>query len=120
MDFCIISEYKVETFQRLKHQNIIRLYGYSNDNPEEPCLIYQYMKYGSLDEYQKNAENYLSSHQRLKILLGVANAIDYIHSQTRIDRKGNEKAMICPCFPLIYPRYLRAPCSGIRERGICN
>ena len=49
------------------------------------CLIYPFMKNGTLDEYLKKKENPLTSRQRLNILLGVANAIDYIHSQNQTE-----------------------------------
>jgi serine/threonine protein kinase len=76
------------TLHRHRHPNIMYIYGYSNDNPEEPCLIYPgeliYPKSENLDKHLKKTKNPLTSRQRLKISVGIANAVKYIHSQTRI------------------------------------
>ena len=42
--------YEVDQYCRLQHPNIIELLGYSNDNPDNLCLLYPYMVNGTLKE----------------------------------------------------------------------
>ena len=79
------DSFKVELLPRLRHQNIVDLYGYSNDAPDTPCLIYPFMANGSLEkrllkfkEYTPKCEP-LTAKQRLEIALGVARGINHIH-----------------------------------------
>ena len=73
----------MENLKRLKHPNIIDLYGYSNDSPTTPCLIYPFMENGSLDRrllsYKENDDKHLTAKQRLDIALGVSKGITHIH-----------------------------------------
>ncbi len=40
---------ELRTLARNRHDNIIPLYGFSSDGPE-PCLVYQFMANGSLED----------------------------------------------------------------------
>lgn len=42
----------MRTLALYRHDNILPLYGFSFDGPE-PCLIYQFMANGSLEDYIK-------------------------------------------------------------------
>ena len=73
----------MDHLKRLKHPNIIDLYGYSNDSPTTPCLIYPFMANGSLDRrlltYKDYDDKHLTAKQRLDIALGVSKGICHIH-----------------------------------------
>ena len=72
----------VELLPRLKHRNIIDLYGYSNDSTTHPCLIYPFMENGTLSQVLKHNSQHpkhLNSSQRLEISKGIAEGICYIH-----------------------------------------
>ena len=72
----------MENLRRLKHPNIIDLYGYSNDSPTTPCLIYPLMVNGSLNARlacKPDDEKHLTSRQRLDIANGVSKGICHIH-----------------------------------------
>jgi len=51
---------ELRTLAMYRHDNILPLYGYSLDGPD-PCLIYQYMANGSLEDrlLQRVIELYL-------------------------------------------------------------
>ena len=75
--------FKVEHLPRLKHRNIIDLYGYSHDSVASPCLIYPFMENGTLNGILKHDgqhPKHLNSKQRLDISKGIAEGICYIHS----------------------------------------
>ena len=42
--------YEVAELSRLKHPNLIKILGYSNDNRESVCLIYPYFVKGNLED----------------------------------------------------------------------
>ena len=72
----------MENLRRLKHPNIIDLYGYSNDPHTTPCLIYPLMVNGSLNKRlacKPGDEKNLTSKQRLDIAYGVSKGICHIH-----------------------------------------
>jgi len=74
--------FEVKNLKRLKHPNIIDLYGYSNDSPTTNCLIYPLMANGSLSArltYKPGHEKHLTSKQRLEIAYGVSKGICHIH-----------------------------------------
>ncbi|OXU18478.1 hypothetical protein TSAR_010966 [Trichomalopsis sarcophagae] len=63
------------------HENILPLYAYSIGG-EAPCLVYQYMKNGSLQDrlHLKHGSNPLNWIQRLKIAKGIARGLQYLHT----------------------------------------
>ena len=78
----LIFLFKVEHLPRLKHRNIIDLYGYSNDSVASPCLIYPFMENGTLNgilKHEGQHPKHLNSRQRLDISKGIAEGICYIH-----------------------------------------
>ncbi|XP_042758232.1 serine/threonine-protein kinase STY8 isoform X2 [Lactuca sativa] len=64
-----------------QHNNIIRLIGFCDDN-KEMILVYEYASHRSLDIYLCNSalSNGLSWTQLLKICIGIASALDYLHN----------------------------------------
>ncbi|KAL4561537.1 hypothetical protein LXL04_033704 [Taraxacum kok-saghyz] len=72
-ELTILSQYQ--------HKNIITLIGFCDDN-KEMILVYEYARHGSLDTYLRDTtkSNGLSWPQLLKICIGVASALDYLHN----------------------------------------
>ncbi|KAI3511139.1 hypothetical protein L1887_18283 [Cichorium endivia] len=64
-----------------QHENIITLLGFCDDN-NEMILIYEYANHGSLDTYLRDTamSGGPSWPQLLKICIGVASALDYLHN----------------------------------------
>lgn len=64
-----------------RHDNILPLYGYSN-NGESPCLVYQLMAGGSLEDKlnERNKGKPLNWRQRLNIAQGTARGLQYLHT----------------------------------------
>lgn len=64
-----------------RHDNILPLYGYSN-NGDAPCLVYQLMTGGSLEEKLNVRINQkpLNWRQRLNIAQGTARGLQYLHT----------------------------------------
>ncbi|KAF8405859.1 hypothetical protein HHK36_007937 [Tetracentron sinense] len=67
----------------LKHRNLIQLQGWCCEG-DELVLVYEYMPNGSLDKIlhrKSNSAILLTWEQRLKIVLGVASALTYLHEE---------------------------------------
>lgn len=63
-----------------RHDNILLLYGYSDDGTE-PCLVYQYMPGGSLQWRLNSANNQiLSFEKRKEIAIGTARGLQFLHT----------------------------------------
>ncbi|KAI3511127.1 hypothetical protein L1887_18271 [Cichorium endivia] len=72
---------EVTLLSQYQHENIVTLIGFCDDN-DELILIYEYISHGSLDTYLRNpaTPGGLSWPQLLKICIGVASALDYLHN----------------------------------------
>ena len=84
-----MNSFSVATLKHLKHPNIIDLYGYSDDSLGNTCLIYPLMDNGNLKarlKYEENEEKYLTSNQRVSILLGISKGIRHIHRLKKDDK----------------------------------
>ncbi|CAD7092126.1 unnamed protein product [Hermetia illucens] len=63
-----------------RHDNILPLYGYSI-NGDEPCLVYQFMAGGSLEQRLTSKKFVpLNCQQRLNIAQGTARGLQYLHT----------------------------------------
>ncbi|XP_059614331.1 serine/threonine-protein kinase pelle [Phlebotomus argentipes] len=62
-----------------RHDNILPLYGYSI-NGDEPCLVYQLMTGGSLEQRLFRPLEPLSWSQRINIAKGTARGLQYLHT----------------------------------------
>ncbi|MCO5561956.1 hypothetical protein L7F22_015582 [Adiantum nelumboides] len=73
---------EVQIISQIRHRNLLQLKGWGYERGEA-LLVYEYMPNGSLDSYLfgrkgRNAEQ-LNGGRRLRILMGVAAAIEYLH-----------------------------------------
>ena len=64
-----------------RHNNILQLMGYSL-NGEFPCIVYPYLPNGSLEDrlLLRNRTPPLDWQQRLKIVLGTARGLQFLHT----------------------------------------
>ncbi|KAF5745184.1 protein BRASSINOSTEROID INSENSITIVE 1-like [Tripterygium wilfordii] len=72
---------EMETIGKIKHRNLVPLLGYCRVG-EERLLVYEYMKYGSLDDVlhdQKKAGIKLNWAARRKIAIGSARGLAFLH-----------------------------------------
>lgn len=81
LSFDRLFERELEVLGSIKHRNLVNLRGYCNA-PSARLLIYDFLPRGSLDEAlheQKSSESSLSWGARLKIALGAAQGLAYLH-----------------------------------------
>ncbi|CEF60849.1 Interleukin-1 receptor-associated kinase 4 [Strongyloides ratti] len=72
---------ELKTLTKYRHDNILPLYGFSMDGPE-PCLVYQYMANGSVEDRLlcRNNTDPLTWEQRFSIAKGIVRALNFLHS----------------------------------------
>ncbi|KAF8018658.1 hypothetical protein BT93_H3528 [Corymbia citriodora subsp. variegata] len=75
---------EVETIGSMHHVNLVRLMGFCAEKSHR-LLIYEYMSNGSLDRwiFHKSNECILHWQQRKKIILDIANGLNYLHEDCR-------------------------------------
>ncbi|XP_021200623.3 interleukin-1 receptor-associated kinase 4 [Helicoverpa armigera] len=71
---------EVKSLSHLRHENIVPIFGYSIDGPT-PCIVCEYIDGGSLQ--QKIAAKVLTEKQRMNIMKGTAEGLQYIHHSER-------------------------------------
>lgn len=72
---------EMETIGKIKHRNLVPLLGYCKVG-EERLLVYEYMKYGSLEDvlhHPKKAEIKMNWSVRRKIAIGAARGLAFLH-----------------------------------------
>lgn len=81
LSFDRLFERELEVLGSIKHRNLVNLRGYCN-SPSAKLLIYDYLENGSLEEVlhdQHSQESFLSWEARLKIAVGAARGLAYLH-----------------------------------------
>ncbi|GLU14827.1 hypothetical protein SLE2022_313740 [Rubroshorea leprosula] len=71
---------EIELLSRLHHRNLVSLVGYCDEQGEQ-MLVYEFMPNGSLHDLLSGSRNSLSSATRLRIALGSAKGILYLHTE---------------------------------------
>lgn len=74
---------EVRFLARFKHKNIVPILGYSIDGPL--CIVCEFIDGGSLQD--KLAAKILTEKQRLKIMLGTAEGLKYLHGSKKLESK---------------------------------
>ncbi|RHN55646.1 putative protein kinase RLK-Pelle-CrRLK1L-1 family [Medicago truncatula] len=80
-------ETEIHLLSRVRHNNLVSLLGYCNED-DEMILVYDFMSNGSLYDHlhskQKDQQQpHLSWIQRLEICIGVARGLHYLHTGTK-------------------------------------
>ncbi|KAK8617592.1 hypothetical protein V6N13_080502 [Hibiscus sabdariffa] len=77
-----IKEYasEVKIISRLRHKNLVKLIGWCHEKGEL-ILVYEFMANGSLDSHLFKGKSLLNWDVRIKIVLGLASALFYLHEE---------------------------------------
>ncbi|KAH7307220.1 hypothetical protein KP509_22G050300 [Ceratopteris richardii] len=73
--------YEVNRLASIKHKNVVNLLGYcAEDHPLTRMLIFEYVSNGTLFDLLQNCDGqYLDWNARMRIIMGVAYGLEYLH-----------------------------------------
>ncbi len=79
--------YEVGELSQLKNRFILQIVGYSSAPGHPPCLVYPYLERGTVEKRlrskEESGEPPLTALERMRVLRGVAEAVDYLHSRQK-------------------------------------
>ncbi|GJS10879.1 kinase-like domain, phloem protein 2-like protein [Tanacetum coccineum] len=80
---------EIQTLTSCKHENIISLLGFCDEDRDHMILVYELASKGSLEDYLGNSDKMtnLTWMQRLKICLDIAHGLNYIHTKKDQDKQ---------------------------------
>lgn len=70
---------EIEMLSKLRHSHLVSLLGFCDDN-KEMILVYEYMPHETVYHHLHKSTTTLSWMQRLKISIGAARGLDYLHT----------------------------------------
>nr|GEU48289.1 jacalin-like lectin domain-containing protein [Tanacetum cinerariifolium] len=71
-----------------KHNNLVSLVGFRDEDGEN-IIVYKHEVHGSLDKYLASTD--ITWDQRLRICLGAAHGLEYLHNGAGVDRRKEAK-----------------------------
>ncbi|XP_076913983.1 LEAF RUST 10 DISEASE-RESISTANCE LOCUS RECEPTOR-LIKE PROTEIN KINASE-like 1.2 [Bidens hawaiensis] len=80
---------EVEILTRLRHKNLVSLYGCTSHKSRELLLVYEYIPNGTVADHlhgKRAKESPLTWHTRMKIAIETASALVYLHASEIIHR----------------------------------
>ncbi|GAA0140881.1 hypothetical protein LIER_02151 [Lithospermum erythrorhizon] len=85
---------EVDVLKKARHQNLVTLLGSCSEGSRR-LLVYEYVCNGSLDQHlAKNNETPLTWDKRIKVALGAAKGLEYLHSKNIIHRDMNSNNIL--------------------------
>uniref|UniRef100_A0A7S1VB49 Protein kinase domain-containing protein n=1 Tax=Grammatophora oceanica TaxID=210454 RepID=A0A7S1VB49_9STRA len=74
---------EVEVLSQFRHDNIVRVFGYSNEANTDVCILYEYGSGGSLSDALKTDEGRkcLDWRKRLDVAVSILSALTYLHKK---------------------------------------
>lgn len=120
---------EIEALACAQHRNLVTLIGYCVENKRR-LLVYEYICNGSLDRHlAAKSKTDLQWKTRLKIALGAARALRYLHEECRVgciihrDMRPNNILLTHDFTPMVKPYFqsfntLFIPCFEDSERSI--
>ncbi|CAK8574025.1 unnamed protein product [Lathyrus sativus] len=79
-----MNEIKILT--RLRHRNLVTLYGCTSHQSHELLLVYEYVSNGTVASHLRRESGFLPWHIRMKVALETATALAYLHASEIIHR----------------------------------
>ncbi|KAL2936671.1 LEAF RUST 10 DISEASE-RESISTANCE LOCUS RECEPTOR-LIKE PROTEIN KINASE-like 1.2 [Bienertia sinuspersici] len=80
---------EIEILTRLRHPNLVTLYGCTSRNSRELLLVYEYIPNGTVADHlygERKGSKTLSWDIRMRIAIGTARALSYLHASDIVHR----------------------------------